>query len=152
MTRKGLLLLSLSLGLNALLGGILIGQHWGGDSEGTQALRERPLLQLARTLPAELRPPLRQALYERRVPLFQALTDSRQAVQTLQELARKPQVQEPELRQAFEQLQSSLNQLQQPLYSAMIQAILATPASVRAEWQPRLPGLPAAQGLEQLSR
>lgn len=152
MSRNSRIYLSLSLGLNALLGGILIGQFWQQDTGTARALSERPLLQLARTLPAELRPPLRQALYEQRVPLFNALDDSRQAIQQIQYLARQPQVQKEVLEQAFGQLQTSLNQLQQPLYSAMIQAVLATPPEARARWQPQIPGLSRAEGLEQLSR
>jgi uncharacterized membrane protein len=131
------LILSLSLGLNCLLGGIWLGQHWFAAS----SLGERPLLQIARSLPPEMRPKVRQALFEQRGPLKEAIAETRQAVQHIQSLVLKAEVEPIALQQAFDGLHNSLNHLQQPLYSAMIQAIISTPAEVRQRWQAPLPGL-----------
>ncbi|TWH75986.1 putative membrane protein [Azomonas agilis] len=129
---RSLIILSLSLCLNGLLIGLFIGQKL--HSEQPQ-YADRPLLQMIRNLPPEMRAPLRQALIERRPELQQAIGESRQALLQIQQLARQPDVQEAQLRQAFEQLHTGLEHLQQPLYQAIIQSLMATPAAVRQNWR-----------------
>ena len=132
MTRKGWLILMLSLTVNGLLGGILLGQY---ALTPTHALGERPLRQMMHNLPPEMRPILRQALGAQRVELQAALQESRHVLLHLQQLSRDPQVQEASLRAGFQQLQQSLDHLQHPVYEAMIQTIMTTPVEVRRHWQ-----------------
>lgn len=129
---RSLIILSISLCLNGLLIGLFIGQKLRSDQ--TQ-YSDRPLLQMIHNLPPEMRTPLRHALIEHRSDLQQGIWESRQALLQIQQLARQPDVQEAQLRQAFEQLSTGLNHLQQPLYQAIIQGVLATPAEVRQHWQ-----------------
>ncbi|MHA7832860.1 MAG: periplasmic heavy metal sensor [Algiphilus sp.] len=130
------LVLSLGIALVVSLAGNLLAAGWvlGQRVAAPQHMERGMLRQMARHLPAEVRSPLREAMRERRRPLFEAFREVRQARQAVRAaLAREPFDAEA-LEAALARQRAGTAALQQLMHGAMVETATSLPPEQRQRW------------------
>lgn len=134
MSRRALILgFCISLGINGLLGGILLGSKLLG---AVTQLEERPLLQIMRTLPPEMRRPLFAQLHQQRDTLHTTLKATRAGLEQAYHLSHQDHLDQAALQQSFNEIRQGTDQLQQIIFNALGEALAQTPPHIRQSWQP----------------
>lgn len=123
-------LAGLSIALNLLLLGGVIGQKAGKGRQMERGL----MMQMAGSVPAEVRPHLRSALRERRTELRGAFRDMRAARRGVSEVLAAPQFSEADFAAALLQLRAQSDRAQQVMHAAMIDTATGLSAVERQSW------------------
>lgn len=141
MSRRALLIaLLVSVAVNFLAAGVLIGQHyWGRPSALGPAAFER----LAAIVPEPARDEVRAQIREQRLELFRALRELRQARQQVRAAAAAEPLSDAELEAAMVRLRQATDRIQRILHGAIVEGIRRS----RAPAQRTEPGEATGQGV-----
>lgn len=139
--------LFVSLAINLMAAGWFVGQR----AASPEHMERGMLRHMARTLPEELRAPLRAAVKERRRPLFEAFGDVRQARQAVRNALGQQPFDRAALEAALSDQRQGAARLQQLMHAAMVDTAETLSPEQRQRWSqtPFLaPGRPPAALLE----
>lgn len=139
--------LLVSLAINLMAAGWFVGQR----AASPQHMERGMLRHMARTLPEELRAPLRAEIKARRRPLFEAFRDVRQARQAVRTALAQQPFDRAALEAALSEQRQGTARLQQLMHEAMVETAVTISPEQRQRWSQTplwTPGRPPAALLE----
>lgn len=139
MSRRALLIaLLVSVGVNFLTAGVLIGQRYAGRPT---ALGPAAFERLAAIVPEPARDEVRDHIREHRLELFRALRELRQARQQVRAAAQAEPLPDVELEAAMTRLRQATDRILRVLHKAIAEGVRRSHTPARA--QRTEPGEPA---------